>query len=70
MKQFSANFFGVINVNNALLPYMRAARTGSIVIVGSRHAWKTQHPVRVRVFSSAEIPDINFFSQMTGVCDL
>lgn len=46
MKQFNANFFGVVNVNNAFLPYLRRAKSGTIVIVGSRHAWKSQFPVR------------------------
>ncbi|KAJ3556742.1 hypothetical protein NM688_g1852 [Phlebia brevispora] len=45
LKQFSANFFGVIDLNNAFLPHMRNRKSGTIVIVGSRHAWKTQHPM-------------------------
>ncbi len=56
MKQFNANFFGVINVTNAFLPSLRRQKSGTIVIVGSRHAWKSQFPVRHRhCISSVEL---------------
>ena len=45
MKQFQTNFFGAINVTNAFLPYMRAAKSGTVVFIGSRHAWMTRNPV-------------------------
>ncbi|KAF7794087.1 hypothetical protein EIP86_005217 [Pleurotus ostreatoroseus] len=52
MKQFSANFFGVINVTNAFLPSLRRQKSGTIVIIGSRHAWKSQFPMTSAYASS------------------
>ncbi|KAG2152432.1 hypothetical protein BD769DRAFT_38932 [Suillus cothurnatus] len=45
LRQFQTNFFGVVNVCNAVLPYMRKKRSGTVVIIGSRSAWR---PERVR----------------------
>ncbi|EGN94573.1 hypothetical protein SERLA73DRAFT_188544 [Serpula lacrymans var. lacrymans S7.3] len=42
MQQYKTNVFGVLDVTNAALPYMRKNRSGTIVIVGSRSAWKTE----------------------------
>jgi short-subunit dehydrogenase len=39
--EFDVNFFGVINVTTAFLPYMRARRSGTVVIIGSRSGWRT-----------------------------
>lgn len=39
--QFEVNVFGVVNITNAFLPYMRARRDGTVVIVGSRSGWRT-----------------------------
>lgn len=44
-EQLKINLFGVINVTNAVLPYMRARREGTIFIVGSRSAWRNEWPV-------------------------
>ncbi|KAI0033099.1 hypothetical protein K488DRAFT_85254 [Vararia minispora EC-137] len=35
------NYFGVMNVTNALLPYLRARRSGKVIIMGSRMAYRT-----------------------------
>ncbi|VDB82733.1 unnamed protein product [Peniophora sp. CBMAI 1063] len=35
------NFIGTMNTTNAILPYMRAARTGTVIIVGSRASFIT-----------------------------
>ncbi|KAJ6598429.1 hypothetical protein DFH09DRAFT_1258468 [Mycena vulgaris] len=43
-KQFAVNFFGVMDVAAASLPHLRAQKAGTIVIVGSRSAWKTELP--------------------------
>lgn len=45
LEQMKINLFGVINVTNAVLPYMRARREGTIFIVGSRSAWRNEWPV-------------------------
>ncbi|KAJ6611198.1 hypothetical protein B0H10DRAFT_2057384 [Mycena sp. CBHHK59/15] len=41
-KQFDVNFFGVMDVVAAALPFMRAQKAGTIVVIGSRSAWKTE----------------------------
>lgn len=41
-RQFQTNFFGVVNVCNAVLPYMRKKRNGTVVVIGSRSAWKPE----------------------------
>ncbi|KAF7377598.1 UBR-type domain-containing protein [Mycena sanguinolenta] len=42
--QFEVNFFGIMDVCAACLPHMRARKSGTIVIVGSRSAWKPEIP--------------------------
>jgi len=39
--QFATNFWGPLNITHAVLPYMRAARSGTVVFVGSRSSWKS-----------------------------
>lgn len=39
LRQFETNVFGVIRVTNAVLPYMRARKAGSLVFIGSRSGW-------------------------------
>jgi len=38
--KFMQSFFGTINVTNALLPHMRAQRSGTVIVVGSRAPFK------------------------------
>ncbi|KAK7044581.1 putative oxidoreductase YusZ [Favolaschia claudopus] len=38
-KQYEVNVFGLVDVTNACLPYLRAQHEGTIVIIGSRSAW-------------------------------
>lgn len=42
LRQFQTNFFGVVNVCNAVLPHMRKKRSGTVVVIGSRSAWKPE----------------------------
>lgn len=53
-KQFQTNVMGVINVTNAVLPHMRARRSGTIVMIGSRSAWHTT-PVRRAQFTCRRV---------------
>ncbi|CAK5279285.1 unnamed protein product [Mycena citricolor] len=40
-KQFEANVFGLLDVTNACVPHFRGLGGGTIVVIGSRSAWKT-----------------------------
>lgn len=42
IRQFHSNVFGVLDVTNATLPYMRERKCGTIVIIGSRSAWRPE----------------------------
>ncbi|KAG1780010.1 hypothetical protein EV702DRAFT_1084089 [Suillus placidus] len=42
MRQFRPNVFGVLDVTNATLPYMRERKSGTVVIIGSRSAWRPE----------------------------
>ncbi|KAF9235490.1 hypothetical protein BU15DRAFT_89577 [Melanogaster broomeanus] len=41
-QQYQTNIFGTLDVTNAVLPYMRQQRCGTVVMMGSRSAWKTE----------------------------
>ncbi|KAJ7168331.1 hypothetical protein C8R43DRAFT_147509 [Mycena crocata] len=43
-KQFDVYVFGVMDVTTAVLPYLRAQKEGTIVIIGSRSAWVPEFP--------------------------
>ncbi|KAI0292594.1 NAD-P-binding protein [Multifurca ochricompacta] len=53
MKDMKTNFVGPMNVTNAILPYMRSRRDGTIVFVGSRSAYRTQM-IGVASYSSSK----------------
>ncbi|KAF9235491.1 hypothetical protein BU15DRAFT_51383, partial [Melanogaster broomeanus] len=41
-EQYQTNVFGTLDVTNAVLPYMRQQRSGTVVMMGSRSAWRTE----------------------------
>ncbi|KAJ7176711.1 hypothetical protein C8R46DRAFT_889813 [Mycena filopes] len=53
-KQFDVNFFGVMDVVSAALPHMRAQKEGTIVVVGSRSAWKPEIPCTPGPYGSSK----------------
>ncbi|KAG1723193.1 uncharacterized protein EDB91DRAFT_182379 [Suillus paluster] len=42
IRQYRTNVFGVLDVTNAALPYMRERSSGTVVIIGSRSAWRPE----------------------------
>ncbi|KAG0702630.1 hypothetical protein DFH29DRAFT_1079385 [Suillus ampliporus] len=42
LRQYRTNVLGVLDVTNAALPYMRERRSGTVVIIGSRSAWRPE----------------------------
>jgi len=43
-KQFKTNVIGMLDVTNAALPYLQARKSGTIIIMGSRSAYRTEVP--------------------------
>ncbi|THU76339.1 NAD(P)-binding protein [Dendrothele bispora CBS 962.96] len=54
-QQFQTNLFGTIDVTNAVLPSMRARRSGTIVMIASRSSWKSEIPVTMYASSKAAL---------------
>jgi NAD(P)-dependent dehydrogenase (short-subunit alcohol dehydrogenase family) len=47
-KQFETNVFGLMDVTTAFLPHLRSSTLDpTLVVVGSRSAWRTENPVSV-----------------------
>ncbi|KAF8510258.1 hypothetical protein JB92DRAFT_3083634 [Gautieria morchelliformis] len=55
MYIYKTNIYGVVNVTNTFLPYMRDRQSGTVVIVGSRSGWYTHYPVSPYNSSKAAI---------------
>lgn len=58
LKAFNINLFGAMNVTVAFLPFLRAQKSGTIVLMGSRHAWKSQHAVSLTLI--VRDPGVNY----------
>jgi len=43
-RQYDVNVFGLVDVTTAVLPYMRARRSGTVVLIGSRSSWRPEVP--------------------------
>ncbi|KIY45138.1 NAD(P)-binding protein [Fistulina hepatica ATCC 64428] len=41
-KQFEVNVFGTIDMTMSVLPYMRVQHSGTVVVIGSRSAWRPE----------------------------
>lgn len=50
MHQMQINVCGLLDVTSAVLPYMRAQRSGTVVMIGSRSSWETNVPVSSYVY--------------------
>ncbi|KAK7052238.1 hypothetical protein R3P38DRAFT_3594786 [Favolaschia claudopus] len=57
-KNFAVNFFGVMDVCAACLPHLRAQKSGTIVVVSSRSAWKCEIPVSFVLLDSRSAHDL------------
>ena len=42
MKVMTTNYGGTVNVTNAVLPYMRERRSGTVLIYGSRTGYRNE----------------------------
>ncbi|KAJ7935921.1 hypothetical protein B0H13DRAFT_1699514 [Mycena leptocephala] len=53
-REYETNVFGTLNVTTAVLPYMRAKRSGTIVMIGSRASWRPEFPVSLGFYASSK----------------
>ena len=47
MHVMKTNYGGVVNVTNSVLPYMRERKAGTVVIIGSRWAYRNEFMVSI-----------------------
>ncbi|THH29202.1 hypothetical protein EUX98_g4986 [Antrodiella citrinella] len=52
LSQINVNVCGLLDVTTAILPYMRAQKSGTIVMIGSRSSWESEVPIRAFYCSS------------------
>ncbi|KAK7041596.1 hypothetical protein VNI00_009183 [Paramarasmius palmivorus] len=76
--QFDSNFFGVINVTNAVLPQMRERREGTVVMIASRSSWVPEVPgtalyasskAALRVYSETLSVEVSPFNVRTLIVE-
>ncbi|KAJ6546954.1 hypothetical protein B0H19DRAFT_1163184 [Mycena capillaripes] len=53
-RQFDVCVFGVMDVTTAALPYLRARKDGTVVIIGSRSAWIPEFPSFIGAYASSK----------------
>ncbi|EMD32292.1 hypothetical protein CERSUDRAFT_88309 [Gelatoporia subvermispora B] len=53
-EQFDVNFFGQIDVTQAVLPHMRAEKSGTIVFLGSRSSWSPENIVSTGIYGASK----------------
>ncbi|KII85496.1 hypothetical protein PLICRDRAFT_668304 [Plicaturopsis crispa FD-325 SS-3] len=41
-EQFKTNLYGAFDVTNAVLPHLRARKSGTVVVIGSRSSWRPE----------------------------
>ena len=58
MKSSMTNVLGFLDVTNAILPYMRARKSGTIAIIGSRSSWRPELTVRRIFYMDFCLPEI------------
>ncbi|KAJ3805572.1 hypothetical protein F5876DRAFT_81633 [Lentinula aff. lateritia] len=59
-RQFQINMFGHVDVTNAVLPSMRARKSGTIVVLGSRSSWRPELPATA--YAETLATELAFFS--------
>jgi len=55
MNVMNTNFFGAVNVTNAVLPHMRDRREGCVAFIGSRSVFRNQITVRVSAIQCSTV---------------
>ena len=67
-RMFDTNFFGLMDVTTAALPYLRKSKDGRMVVFGSRTAWTGEMPVSAK-FNSQFMFHIlrNLISMLTKI---
>jgi NAD(P)-dependent dehydrogenase (short-subunit alcohol dehydrogenase family) len=59
-KQYQVNTFGVLNVYRAILPHLRAKKSGTLVTIGSMASWFTTPGVNLYNSSKAALRILSF----------
>ncbi|KIJ62303.1 hypothetical protein HYDPIDRAFT_114801 [Hydnomerulius pinastri MD-312] len=65
MIQYQTNVFGTLDVTNAVLPYMRKQKSGTVVMMGSRSGWRSE--IKVIGFYGSSKAAIHAISETLAV---